>query len=232
MAGFRALVLHEAGGKVSSRIETVDEERLPEGDRWASTFGLFANLQSGAPYTFGFINATSQNTPQQVSLAYIPTAGDAVNFFAPVTDEHGNVLQTSAQQADAFNAFVDQNKYLSSRRGRFTERNGARTPWNNDLDFHFAQDFSLSARGSKHPQTITFTWDILNLTNLIDKKWGWVYFSPDTYNSTSSVGLVPYIPFQTSQGYPLYQFQNLGKPYAIDYFSSRWQMQAGIRYSF
>jgi len=29
---FRALVLHEAGGKVTSRIEAVDEERLPEGD--------------------------------------------------------------------------------------------------------------------------------------------------------------------------------------------------------
>jgi acrylyl-CoA reductase (NADPH) len=29
---FRALVLREAGGKVTSRIEAVDEERLPEGD--------------------------------------------------------------------------------------------------------------------------------------------------------------------------------------------------------
>ena len=29
---FRALVLHEAGGKVSPRIEAVDEERLPEGE--------------------------------------------------------------------------------------------------------------------------------------------------------------------------------------------------------
>ncbi|MFZ2004789.1 MAG: MDR family oxidoreductase [Stellaceae bacterium] len=29
---FRALVLHEAGGKVSSRIETVDEDKLPEGE--------------------------------------------------------------------------------------------------------------------------------------------------------------------------------------------------------
>ena len=32
MATFRALMLHEAGGKVSSHIEAVDEERLPEGD--------------------------------------------------------------------------------------------------------------------------------------------------------------------------------------------------------
>jgi acrylyl-CoA reductase (NADPH) len=29
---FRALVLHEAGGKVSSRLEAVEEERLPEGE--------------------------------------------------------------------------------------------------------------------------------------------------------------------------------------------------------
>lgn len=29
---FRALVLHEAGGKVSSRIETVEEDKLPEGE--------------------------------------------------------------------------------------------------------------------------------------------------------------------------------------------------------
>ena len=29
---FRALVLHEAGGKVTSRIESLDEDRLPEGE--------------------------------------------------------------------------------------------------------------------------------------------------------------------------------------------------------
>jgi acrylyl-CoA reductase (NADPH) len=32
MAMFRALMLHEAGGKVTSHIETVDESRLPEGE--------------------------------------------------------------------------------------------------------------------------------------------------------------------------------------------------------
>jgi acrylyl-CoA reductase (NADPH) len=32
MAGFRALVLHEQGGRVASRVETVDEARLPPGD--------------------------------------------------------------------------------------------------------------------------------------------------------------------------------------------------------
>src|SRR5690349_17432793 len=32
MATFRALVLHEGGGKVAPRIEVVDEERLPPGE--------------------------------------------------------------------------------------------------------------------------------------------------------------------------------------------------------
>ncbi len=217
---------------IRHRIIASLTQRISWKNGWTSTISLFANLQSGAPFTYGFVNATSQNTPQQVSLAYIPYAGEAVNFFQPITDKSGAVTQTAASQATAFNAFIDQDSYLRSRRGRFTERNAARTPWNNDVDLHLAQNFPLFVKGQKRPHVVTFSWDILNLTNLLYKKWGWVYFSPDTYNSTSSVGLIPYIPARTSQGYPLYQFVNPGKPYAIDYFSSRWQMQFGLRYSF
>ncbi len=70
------------------------------------------------------------------------------------------------------------------------------------------------------------------MTNLLDKNWGWLFFSPNTYNSTASVGLQPFIPAQTSQGYPIYQFQNPGRPYSVDEFGSRYQMQLGVRYSF
>jgi hypothetical protein len=80
-------------------------------------------------------------------------------------------------------------KYLSSRRGNFTERNAAFTPWNNQLDFRFAQDFKFG--NGKHKQVITFTYDIVNLTNLLNKKWGQYYFSANTFNSTASVGLTP-----------------------------------------
>ncbi|WP_050982167.1 hypothetical protein [Mucilaginibacter paludis] len=72
----------------------------------------------------------------------------------------------------------------------------------------------------------------MNFTNLINKNWGKVYFSPNTYNSISSVGLVPYIPAKSSQGYPLYQFVDPGKPYSVDPLASRWQMQLGARYTF
>jgi hypothetical protein len=193
----------------------------------ASIFSLFFNAQSGSPYTYGFVNYTVQNTPQQVSLAYIPNKGEAVNFFQSYTD--GGESVTAQSQADAFNAFIDQDKYLRTRRGTYTERNMARTPWNTSADFHFAQDVGV---GRRSEQVLTFTLDIMNVTNLLNKNWGLVYFSPNTYNSTASVGLVPYIPAQTSQGYPIFKYQDPGKPYSVDFMNSRWQMQMGVRYSF
>ncbi|OQP50288.1 TonB-dependent receptor [Niastella yeongjuensis] len=206
--------------------------RLPwHNNNWVSTFALFGSMQSGAPITYGFINYTVQKTPQQVSLAYIPNRGEAINFFR---NPDGAITTSAEEQAKAFNAFIDGDAYLRTRRGRFTERNGARTPWNNDLDFHFSQEFGIVTHKDEKPNhVITFTWDILNVTNLINKNWGWVYFSPNTYNSTASVGLVPFLTgSNSSQGYPLYSFQDPGKPYSVDYAASRWQMQFGIRYSF
>ena len=214
---------------IRHRIVSNISYRINWGGRTTTTFTVFFSAQSGNPFTYGFVNYTIQNTPQQLSLAYIPNKGETINFFQNTTDGNGNVV-TAQQQAAAFDAFIDGNKYLSTRRGTFTERNGARTPWNNQADFHFAQDFGLG--GVRSRQVLTFTVDIINVTNLLDKNWGWIFFSPNTYNSTASIGLQPYIPAQTSQGYPIYLFQNPGRPYSVDFFDSRYQMQLGVRYSF
>lgn len=193
-----------------------------------STFSLFFSGQSGSPFTYGFVNYNPQSTPQQIALAYIPSKGESVNFFAPIYATDGQtIISSPQQQADQFDQYIDGNTYLSSRRGGFTERNEGRTPWNNNLDFHFAQDINLN---KTHKLTVSM--DVLNLSNLISKNWGKVYFSPNTYNSTASIGLSPYLPARSSQGYPLYQFTNPGLPYAVDPFASRWQMQFGARYTF
>lgn len=202
---------------------------------WNTHLSIFVNSQSGSPFTYGFVNYTPQGTPQQVALAYIPNRGEAINFFQDQNGTPGHTT-TAAAQAKAFNDFIDADSYLRSRRGAFTERNGARTPWNTQADAHFAQDFLFGSTahrgqtGSRH--VLTFSLDIINLTNLLDKKWGRVYFVPNTYNSTASVGLAPFTPGHSALGYPIYQFVDPGKPWSIDFFQSRWQMQMGLRYSF
>src|SRR5262249_54326279 len=117
------------------------------------------------------------------------------------------------------------------RRGNFTERNVARTPWNTQADFRFAQEFHFSEMPGSH--FLTFTLDIINLTNLLNSNWGRSYFSPNTFNSTSSVGLMPVYPGRQNPGnYPVYTFTEPLNVYSTDFFNSRYQLQLGMRYSF
>lgn len=200
-------------------------------NKYVANFSLFFSAQSGSPFTYGFLNPSPNpnGTPQQISLAYIPKVGETINFFGG-----------DAVQAAAFDAYIDGNKYLSSRRGNFTERNGARTPWNVQADFRFSQDILISGTGAKK-HTLTFTYDIINLTNLLDKNWGVQYFSPNTFNSTADVGLSfakdaagRVINAGNTTTYPTYKFTaaNTQNPYIKDFFASRYQMQLGLRYSF
>jgi hypothetical protein len=186
---------------------------------------LFISAQSGAPFTYGIVNNSVQGLPQQVSLVYIPNREEAVRFFK---DANG---RTAQQQADAFNAFIENNKYLNSRRGNFTERNTGRTPWNVQADLHVSHDIFLNCTRSKF---ITLVVDVMNVTNLLNSNWGIQYFSPNTFNSTASVGLTPtlYPPMQNAGNYPVYTFNDPGRAYSIDYFGSRSQMQLGVRYTF
>lgn len=192
-------------------------------NRYIANFSLFFSAQSGSPYSYGFLNTTINGTGQNVSLVYIPKAGETPEFFAKTPD--------GIQQAAAFDAFIDGDQYLKTRRGNFTERNGARTPWNVQADFRFSQDLIVSENGSRK-HTLTFTYDIVNLTNLLNKNWGIQYFSPNTYNSMASVGLKAGAAGSAST-YPTYTFdQNNTSTYSKDFFASRYQMQFGLRYSF
>lgn len=210
---------------IRSRFVTTANYRVNwnKANKFISNFSVFFNAQSGTPYSLGLVNATIDGTAQTVSLVYIPKAGETANFFA--------ATPAGATQAAAFDSYINSDKYLSSRRGNFTERNGARTPWNYQGDFRFSQDLNFM-RDGKRTHTITFTYDIINFTNLLNKNWGIQYFSPNTYNSTSNVGL-KLATAGTATTNPIYTFsQGDVTSYSRDFFASRWQMQFGLRYSF
>ncbi|MEI9959076.1 MAG: hypothetical protein WDM90_22810 [Ferruginibacter sp.] len=92
-------------------------------NKFISSFAFFFSAASGAPFSYGLVNTTYDGTGQSQSLVYIPTTADMPKFFA------------DPAQIAAFNAFVDNDKYLKTRRGDFTERNGGRTPWNYHIGF-------------------------------------------------------------------------------------------------
>ena len=187
----------------------------------STTLSGVISAQSGNPFTWGFVNSTLANTPQSAGLAYIfKDVTEATKYF--VDDAK---LGTAAVQAQAFMNFVESDEYLSTRKGNFTERNGGRTPWNTTMDLKLLHTIKLNEKGND----LQFSLDIINATNLINSSWGRIYFSPNTFNSTASLGLT-----RTNSGStdPLFKFSTPPSAYSIDQLGSRWQMQVGARYSF
>ncbi len=177
-----------------------------------SQISFLFNSRSGTPFSWGIINTSLSNTPQAVSLAYIFKDLNQASAYIP-----------NQAQAIEFIEFVNGDPYLKSRMGGFTERNGGRTPWSTTVDMKIAQNIKIK-KGE-----FQITLDVFNLTNLLNSKWGNMYFVPNTFNSTSSVGLNR-INSGTSE--PVFSFSTPGKPYVVDNINSRWQAQMGIRYSF
>ena len=104
-------------------------------------------------------------------LIYIPNNTAEMNFL-PLTVGTGPsaVTYTPAQQAAAWNAFINQDPYLSQHRGQYAERNGVFLPIVTRADMSFSQDVGRRIAGRSN--RIQIRLDVLNVTNLINKQWG------------------------------------------------------------
>ena len=200
---------------------------------WANGKGETAieityNGMSGQPYTYGLTNSTIQNSGQYVNLLYIPGKGETTSFFKDYSGPDGTI--TAASQAGAFDAFVDNDSYLSKRRGKYTERNAGRTPWNNSFDLKISQTFLIKG------QKLIIDLEIFNLLAQTQ------YFVHNAFGTVVNPGLNPVLNSQNKlavqtagkdgYGVPVYQFVNPATPYSVNYFMSRFRPQLGIAYSF
>jgi hypothetical protein len=157
-------------------------------------------------------------------LLYVPRNPSEIKFVDFLNADN-TVRYTAAQQSAAFDAFVSNDKYLSKRRGMYTERNGSSNPWEHVVDMRFTQDFFITVKENKH--TLQFTFDVFNLTNLLNKDWGRQYTVTNqaftlltTVNRTGNVS--------PGRGYNFTIGQD---PFTVA-FGSRFQGQLGLRYSF
>ncbi|SEA44329.1 TonB-dependent Receptor Plug Domain [Arachidicoccus rhizosphaerae] len=205
--------------------------------KFSTNLGLFYNGQSGQTLSYvvyGDLNgddgskSTSISTSGGADLMYIPTSADD---FAAFTKNGATV--TPEQQLEDWNKYLASNDYLSANKGKNLKRNGTRLPWENHVDFKFAEDFQIAAT-----HKITLSVDIFNIGNLISKNWGKAYYSGNQeltpltlkgFQTTSDPKVIkPVYTFNSAYG--LNQYTN--KPWAYSDYLSRWSMQIGLRYTF
>ena len=189
--------------------------------RYATTVSLFANWSSGNRFAYVYGGDINNDGTATNDLLYVPKNSEIdIMPFEPLTDVNGKV-QNEADQRTAYKNFIQQDKYLRSRRGMFTEKYEGETPWFSQVDLRLLQDFNFKG---KKTSTVQVSLDIINVGNLISSKWGVRkyasasgYFQPISYLSSGKYQFDPSLKetFIASPDLP-----------------SRWQMQLGLRYIF
>lgn len=106
-------------------------------------------------------------------LVYIPRDQSEMNFTPfSITSSGGAVLAsfTAAQQAQAWDDYINQDPYLSKHRGEYAGRNAIFLPIVKRLDLSLTQDVFHNIAGKKNAGQ--FRIDILNFGNMLNHNWG------------------------------------------------------------
>ena len=182
-----------------------------------TTISIFYEGQSGSPYSYVYgsrdarnINNETGSTSRNRSLIWIPKDASEINLVDPA-------------QWEALNKFIEDDKYMSSHRGQYAEKNASRTPFTSKFDLKILQDVGFK----EHKFQISF--DVFNIANLINKNWGVVYNNPFAYQVINFKG------YDADGTTPLFSFddERLGNDrFDINSTLSRFRARLGIRYIF
>ena len=200
-------------------------------NRLATTLGFSFSHASGGRFSYSYSGDVNGDAQTANDLIYIPRdQGEILLIDITRADK---TIYTAAQQWSDLNTYINQDKYLSGRKGQYAERNGGVLPAIGTLDLKIIQDFSLKI-GSK-VNTLQLTFDVFNFTNLLNSKWGVDNFVTRpallTFGGYDNTGAA-------ATGKPKYTFPEFGGKGLTSTFQpntglgSRWSGQLGIRYIF
>jgi hypothetical protein len=212
-------------------------------DNLATTVTMFYNGQSGTPYSYTYTRSLlydrNGNSAESNDLIYVPTdLADWQRVAVPFTAS--GVTYSVTDQWAALDKYIENDKYLRTRRGQFAERNGAVLPFSHVVDARIQQDFILKT--GKIANKLSVIFDVFNFTNLLNRKWGRIYRTPGVDQFTLlTVENTNYSPtLVNGQLKPNISYRNITNRTAADvldlqagaYNSTRWRGQLTIRYSF
>lgn len=187
------------------------------GKAWSTVAGLIYSGFSGAPYSIHYNGDLNGDSSNGNDLMFIPTDAqiDRMPFLA--TDTYSAETQKAGMKA-----WIAADPYLSGHRGEYFERYADNEKFEHHFDLHLAQKYGFNVGGNVHYIELSF--DIMNVGNMLDKKWGRyaaaggsaTYYSPVTYSKGT-------FQFLRDANYNMRSYD--------DYYS-RWRAQVGLKYTF
>lgn len=213
-------VRHRVIGNVVYRYEF--------GNTAALQFGLFGQVQNQGRVSYTYSGDANGDGTTGNDLLYVPKDQSEMFFVAQAASGAAPAV-TVQQQKDAWDTYINQDPYLKTRRGKFTERNGLLEPFVSRIDLSIQLELFRNIGKNRH--TIQLRADIFNFGNLINPAAGVSYFVNTLTPLTATGTLDP-------SGAPIYRMTRVNN--SIDYTTYRksttvgdvWSAQFGVRYIF
>ena len=196
----------------------------------ATTFTLGYVGQQSNPFSYIVAGDLNGDRVNNNDLVFVPQKGSDIRFASFTS---GGKTFTESEQQSAFDAFIEQDSYLSTRRGQYAERNGGLLPYLHRFDLSVVQDVFVKIGGKKNSFQIRA--DILNFGNMVDNTFGVSQraTAPQLLNFVSrDASNVPTYRLQTQR---LIDGSTVLARDSYQYNSSVfdvWSAQLGIRYTF
>ncbi|HRO86694.1 MAG TPA: TonB-dependent receptor [Chiayiivirga sp.] len=185
-----------------------------------TTFGLFYEGRSGLPFSYIYYNDINGDGASTNDLFYVPAG-------------RGDVLFTGgAQMENDFFNWLEQHPDLARYAGQVVPANSGRAKWVNNFDLRISQQLPSFFEGHK----AEFNFDIMNVGNLLNKKWGLI----EDYGFFQTMRVANYAGIDPATGKYVYTFSGSTDEPGIQENNndkgntgvSRWSVMATFKYSF
>ncbi len=187
-------------------------------DHCNNHFSIFyEGYRGGYNYSYmydGDLNRDNYN----YDAMYIPKDETEIKFSSP-------------DDAARYWEFANKDKYLSANKGKYAEAYSVYSPWTHRIDFRYSRDFKIKSGNSVN--IIQLNFDLKNLTNLFNSKWGVdKYMNPDLKS-----GRILAVDYIDPNGTPVFK-TNSGVKAGVETWKHStaigqcWYLQVGIKYMF
>jgi hypothetical protein len=133
----------------------------------ATTVSAFWETRTIGNTSYVFAGDMNADGGSNSDLIYIPRDSSEMNFAQFTASGR---TWTAAEQAAAFEAYIQQDPYLSQHRGQYMERGGLFLPMLKRLDVSLTQDVFKNIGGRRNAGQ--FRIDVLNFGNMLNSNWG------------------------------------------------------------
>ncbi len=226
---------HRVVGYASYRFEYANRKA-------ATTVSMIYEGRNAGNYSYVYGGSPNSDGVNNNDLIYIPRNQNEI-LLATTNAQDTRTVQQIWEQ---LNAFIEQDPYLSKRRGQYAERNAALLPWVNFLNMRVLQDFSVNVGGKRN--TIQVSAELNNVLNFLNSGWGLLKTPARTNLIGFSAYETPTLTNAPTDGTysrrSIFTFATNADGSALtDSFinnvnvsnavvNSRWQLQLGLRYTF